>query len=132
MADSASTSIVSPLTIALVSGAVSILVALLSGLLSGYGAARLQRQRLRAELKLEFATETAIRDLLGDSRFKGHKRSFAAIKKRLPGFTDDELRRHLIRAGAISFRKHGTEGDEAELWGLRELVKADDVWKETD
>ena len=111
---------------------VSLLVGLVTGSLSGLLAARLQRERLRTELKLEFSTETAIRELLSDPHFKERKRSFAAIRRRLAGFEDDDLRKHLIRAGAVSFRKRGVTGDEGELWGLRELVDKADVWGSGD
>ena len=40
------------------------------------------------------------------------KMSFLEIEKRLGGFEDNELRKILIRAGAVRF-----EGDN-ELWGL--------------
>ncbi|MGD2147247.1 MAG: hypothetical protein PVH41_11180, partial [Anaerolineae bacterium] len=42
------------------------------------------------------------------------KRSFGAIRRRLPGFGDDELRKILVRAGEVCF-----EGEDAqELWRL--------------
>ncbi len=87
----------------------------------------LQRERLRTELKLEFSIETAIRELLLDPRFKERQRTFEAIKKRLDIFEDDrELRKHLVRAGAIRFVR---KEDGAELWGLRELVDKADLWE---
>ena len=99
-------------------------VALLISGLSMMGAMR----RLRTELKLEFATEAALRDLLSDKRYK--MRSFPQLKKRLKGLEDDELRKALIRAGAVSFRKRGAgDNDEAsELWGLRER-NVKDLWE---
>ena len=50
------------------------------------------------------------------------------IKKRLGGFGDDELRKLLVRAGAVrAFRNK----DGAELWGLAslnpELLKNEDA-----
>lgn len=86
----------------------------------------LQRERLRTELKLEFAIETAIRDLLSDPRFKERKRTFEQIKKRLDIFEQDrELRQHLVRAGAVRFRRNR---DGAEMWGLRELTDKNEMW----
>lgn len=43
------------------------------------------------------------------------KRSFEAIKNRLGGFGDDELRKMPISVGAVGFK--ATDG--TELWGLR-------------
>jgi hypothetical protein len=56
--------------------------------------------------------ENAAKSLLQDERWK--KRSFKAIKNRLGGFEDNELRKILVRAGAISFESDKGE----ELWGL--------------
>ena len=41
-------------------------------------------------------------------------RIFGAIKKKDRGFDDDELRKFLIRAGALRFQAD----DGTELWGL--------------
>ncbi len=75
----------------------------------------LQRERLRTELRTEFMAEEAVRQLLRHPRWP--KRSFGEIKRRLGGFDDDELRRLLVRAGAIRF---GEKESDDELWGLRE------------
>jgi len=45
---------------------------------------------------------------------KWEKRSFDEIKNRLGGFEDDELRKILVRAGAVKFKA----SDGKELWGL--------------
>ena len=83
---------------------------------------QLQEARLRTELKLEFAAETAIRELL--SREKWKLRSFKEIEKRLKGFDKDDLRKALIRSGALSFESSADsahdEDEDNELWGLRE------------
>ena len=102
---------------ALVSAVVAFVVALITSGISAWVAVSLQKDRLRTELKLEFAAEAAIRELLSDDRWP--KRSFEAIQKRLQGFKPDELRRHLIRSGAVSFQ--GKSGEE--LWGLPERNK---------
>ena len=62
---------------------------------------------------LEFMAENAAKELLESERWE--KRSFTAIKARLGGFEDNELRRVLVRAGAVSFKGANNE----ELWGLR-------------
>ncbi len=77
--------------------------------------AKLQEDRLRAELRTEFMAEEAIRQLLQHPNWA--QRSFDAIKRRLGGFQDDELRRHLVRAGAVTF---WSDSGNEEWWGLRE------------
>ena len=74
----------------------------------------LQEQRLRAELRTEYMAEEAINQLL---RKAEAKRTFEAIKARVGGFSDEELRRLLVRAGALRYEKRG---DGTELWGLRD------------
>ena len=46
-------------------------------------------------------------------------RSFDAIKARLGGFPDDELRKVLVRAGAVRFKGRNDE----EVWGLLDRNK---------
>jgi hypothetical protein len=58
--------------------------------------------------------EEAIRALLQHDRWR--LRSFRVISGHIRGFTDDELRKLLIRAGALCFA--GPSGQE--WWGLRE------------
>lgn len=76
----------------------------------------LQAEKLRTELRTEFMAEEAIKQLLNHPRWE-RQRSFAAIKDRIGGFDDDELRKLLVRAGAVKFKRRD---DGAELWGLRE------------
>jgi preprotein translocase subunit Sec61beta len=73
-----------------------------------------RESRLRTELRTELMAEAAIRRLLQSEQWT--KRSFTAIKKRLGGFSDDELRQMFVRAGAIRFE----DGSGEELWGLLE------------
>jgi len=58
--------------------------------------------------------EQAVNQLLQAEEWK--KRSFEAIKRRIGGFEDNELRQLLVRAGAIRFEGEG----DRELWGLVE------------
>jgi len=101
---------------ALVSAVVAVVVALL--------ASASDRSRLRREFALEFASESAVKTLLEQPDWKC--RTFETIKKRLGGFDDDELRKLLVRAGAVRAYR---DADEAELWGLAsrnpELLKND-------
>ena len=79
---------------------------------TGYVTFRVQERRLKQELKTEFMAEKVANDLLSDQRWQ--KRSFEEIKKRLGGFADDDLRKILVRSGAVRFEKQGG----GELWGL--------------
>lgn len=68
----------------------------------------LQQQRMRTE----FMAEQAVRQLLEHEAYT--KRQFKTIRRKIAGFEDDELRKLLVRAGAVRF-----EGDgEEEYWGL--------------
>ncbi len=62
--------------------------------------------------------EAALQALLAEGNYE--MRSFAKIKHHLPGFeSDNDLRRHLIRAGAVSF----VGGSGEEMWGLLDKHK---------
>jgi len=74
----------------------------------------IQERKLRRDYMLEFMAENAAKELLESEQWQ--KRSFSAIKSRLGGFEDDELRKVLVRAGAVRFRGENNK----ELWGLRE------------
>jgi len=77
-----------------------------------------QERKLRADLRTEFMAERAIAELLGCQQWE--KRSFDEIRKRIGGFDDEELRKLLVRAGAVRF-----EGENSkELWGLIQRNKS--------
>ncbi len=90
----------------------TILTAAVTAFVTGLATFALQERRLRTELRTEFMAEQAARNLLENPRWQ--KRSFAEIQKRLGGFEEEDLRRLLVRAGAVRF--YGTDGQE--LWGL--------------
>lgn len=96
---------------ALIAGVVSLFVSFITVVSAG----RLQAARLRTELRTEFMAEEAIRRLLTDKNWT--LRRFDEIKRRLRGFEDDDLRRLLVRAGAVAFDR---KSDGEEMWGLRE------------
>lgn len=73
----------------------------------------------RDKLRTEFMAEKVARKLLESEKWK--KRSFEEIKKRIGGFDDDELRKILVRAGAVRFKGN----DNSELWGLLKRNKDD-------
>lgn len=95
------------------------ITAIIVAALTGYITFRIQEERLKKELKTEYMAEKAVKDLLSDQRWE--LRSFEEIKKRLGGFEDNELRKVLVRAGAVRFESRNNEESERnELWGLLE------------
>jgi hypothetical protein len=93
----------------------SSLSALLGALVGGGISYALNRQQFRNQLrvlqeqnKVEFMAETTARHFLGHKSFTD--RSFETLRSHLGGFGDDELRKILVRAGAIRvFREDGSE-----------------------
>ena len=74
-----------------------------------------ERKQLEDQIRLEEQAAAAVRALLGEGRFK--LRSFELLKRRIGGIReDDELRRLLLRSGALRFQSRTGE----EQWGLRE------------
>jgi len=72
------------------------------------GQLRNQLEVLRQQNKVEFMAEETARHFLGHKSFTD--RSFETLKNHLGGFGDDELRKILVRAGAIRiYREDGTE-----------------------
>ena len=79
----------------------------------------IQQQRQKHELRIkreehktEFMAETTAKHFLNHKSYTD--RSFETLKKHLGGFDDDELRKILVRAGAIrNFRS-----DNSEWWRL--------------
>jgi len=102
---------------ALVAGSASIVVSVV--------AYWVQNKKLREDFKNDianaktgFMAETAARELL--TQYEKPFRTFALIRHHVGGFSDDELRRILVRAGALRFMsKSGME-----LWALHERVKS--------
>jgi hypothetical protein len=75
---------------------------------------RLSEEAFRRQYQLEFAAERVARELLMDEKWP--LRSFETIAHHLSGFGADELRKVLVRAGAIRF-----DSDRGmEFWGLLE------------
>lgn len=104
----------------------SAIVGAAAGLVGAVITMRISASRLNAEFATERSAEIAIRQLLmlGQLRY----RSFAQIRHHIGGFERNELRRLLVRAGAVRFMA----ADGTELWALRERVEDDYVvsrWK---
>lgn len=97
----------------------TILTSAITAIVTGLITFAIQERRLKAELRTEFMAEQAVNLLLQNEKWK--KRSFIEIKKRIGGFEDDELRKILVRAGAVKFEA----SDSNELWGLISRNKGD-------
>ena len=78
-----------------------------------------QRARLKAEFATESSAEAALRHLLALHELP--YRTFPMIRHHVGGFESNELRRLLVRAGAVRFMA----ADGTELWALREHVLED-------
>jgi hypothetical protein len=93
----------------------SSLSALLGALTGGGISYLLNRQQFRNQLriqqeqhKVEYMAEETARHFLGHKSFTD--RSFDTLRNHLGGFGDDELRKILVRAGAIRvYREDGSE-----------------------
>lgn len=93
----------------------SMISALLGALIGGLISFLLQRQQFKQQLmlsreenKLEFMAESTAKHFLNHKGYTD--RSFETLKKHLGGFEDNELRKILVRAGAIrEFREDGSE-----------------------
>lgn len=97
----------------------SALYALLGTVVGGLISLILQKQRLNHELKLkreeyktEFMAENTARHFLNHKSYTD--RSFETLQKHLGGFDDDELRKILVRSGAIRIIRE----DGSEWWRL--------------
>jgi len=97
----------------------SAISALLGALVGGGISWFLNRQQFDNQLKLareqhrtEFMAEETARALLSHKGFTD--RSFETLQRHLGGFADDELRKILVRAGAIRIYRD----DDSEWWRL--------------
>jgi hypothetical protein len=100
-----------------IAGITAAFVAALTSFLVAQMTARSSRERLRAELRTEFMAEEAIHQLLSHQTWT--LRSFEILKRHIRGFSEDELRRMLISAGALAFDDKSNNGTTVEYWGLR-------------
>jgi hypothetical protein len=71
-----------------------------------------EHQRMVREFAPRIQAETVVKKLLNSDDWQ--KRSFEAIKGRIGGFDDNELRKILVSVGAVKFTSQSGE----ELWGL--------------
>lgn len=73
--------------------------------------------RYREENRQRFQAERIARRLLNYKSFQ--LRSFEKLSKRIGGFTDDELRQILVRAGAVRYYSRAGR----EFWGLQRRTR---------
>ncbi|HUZ91342.1 MAG TPA: hypothetical protein VMU78_05500 [Methylocella sp.] len=92
---------------AIIAGVVSLSISLIVAL----AAIILANRKGRHNFKLEFAAEGVAREMLTDRKWP--YRTFRVLKYHLGGFSDDELRKILVRAGGIRLTAGGRE-----VWGL--------------
>ena len=88
-----------------------------------------QRAQLQTEHAIELSVEKALQHML--SIYELPYRSFQMIRHHIGGFDANELRRLLVRAGAVRFMA----ADGAELWALVSQVEDDfkyGRWKLTE
>lgn len=97
---------------ALVAGIVAIITSLLTQAVQAW----LQAKKMASEYKTLDAAEAAIRHFLslGDRPY----RSFPMIQHYIGGFERNELRRMLVRSGAVRFMA----ADGTEMWALLDRV----------
>jgi hypothetical protein len=96
-----------PVSAAVIAGAVALVISMLTALVT-FGVAE---RKLRRDFGLDFAAERVAHELMKSRR---RLRSFEVIKFHLGGFEDDDLRKVLVKAGAIRF----SSKSGIELWGL--------------
>ena len=105
---------------AIIAGVVSLSITLIIVLV----AIILTNRKGRHNFKLEFAAEGVAREMLMDRKWP--YRTFRFLKYHLCGFTDDELRKILVRAGGIRLTAGGQE-----VWGLlsrnREYLSVEEI-----
>lgn len=94
----------------LMSAAIAAIVSLFVAVSSAWAAIN----RFKREYLLEFQAERLLRRLLSHPQWR--LRTFKTIKYHVAGFDDDELRRTLIRCGAVRFQ----DNQGVEIWGLVE------------
>ena len=91
--------------------------AIVGGLIS-FGLQMLQFKQkikvLQTSQKTDFVAESTARHFLNHKGYTD--RSFQMLRERLGGFEDDELRKILVRAGAVRFIRKGQ--DNEEWWRL--------------
>ena len=92
-------------------------LSLISGSFAGYAAFRVQQEKIKKEYLLQDSAERVAKELMNNDKWS--LRSFKVIQHHLGGFEENDLRKLLVRAGAIRFMS----ASGLELWGLLERNK---------
>ena len=92
----------------------TLVLSLASGSVAGYAAFRLQQEKIKKEYLLQDSAEQVAKELMTNDQWS--LRSFKVIQHHLGGFEENDLRKLLVRAGAIRFMS----ASGVELWGLLE------------
>lgn len=90
----------------------TIIASILAAAATAIGAFVIQEKKWQNEFKTEFMAEHAVKKLLMHEKWK--QRSFEEIDKKIGGFEQNELRKLLVRSGAVRF--YDPSGNE--FWGL--------------
>ena len=96
---------------------IAALVSLIVGVVSSWVTYRLSVEKHAREYMLEYQVENLVLKFLSHENWR--MRTFKTIKYHIAGFEDNELRKILLRVGAVRFE------DQAgiEVWGLYDRVK---------
>lgn len=110
-----------PMEIAIITALSSLLGVTVGGIISYY----IQKQKLEHEYRLkrednktENMAEATVKYYLMEEKF--YERSFEHLKTKLGGFEDNELRKILVRAGAVRFIR---KDNQKEFWCLVERLR---------
>ncbi len=98
---------------ALVAGIVSIITAVLSSAIT----LNINNRIHKREYKLDYQVEDLVLKFLNHPKWRF--RTFKTIKHHIAGFEDNELRKILVRVGALRF----TDSENIEIWGLYDRVQ---------
>ena len=105
----------SKLMVALLAGVVSVVTAIFTSLVAAFIA---NKKHMR-EHKLDYQVENLVLKFLNHPTWRF--RTFKTIKHHIAGFEDDELRKILVRVGALRFN----DSEGIEIWGLYERVQSE-------
>lgn len=97
-------------------GAWSALISAVAGWWTSRKTLAFEREQFLRTHHEAFALEAALKALLSSERWQ--KRSLEAIKRRIGGYEDLELRKALVSIGAVRFSDDADIDSERECWGL--------------
>ncbi len=101
----------------IVAAIIAALVSILTAAISSIVTLKISNKKHRREYKLEYQVEELVLKFLNHPKWRF--RTFKTIKHHIAGFEDNELRRTLVRVGALRFE----DSEGIEIWGLFERVQ---------